>query len=95
MLSMSAIAPPSEWPTTVTVVILVCEMAVWTAERISAAVLYNFIKLHVVLKEYTHFACSLAKPLWTFTDDETPGNKELSSSLKKKFASVAMAILMI
>jgi len=92
---MSAIAPPSEWPTTVTVVILVCEMAVWTAERISAAVLYNFIKLHVVSKECTHFACSSAKPLWASTDDETPGNKELSSFLRKNLLSVTRASLMI
>jgi len=66
-----------------------------TASRISAAVLHNFIKLQVARTTHTHFACSLAKPLWVFMDEEIPGKRELSSDSRNKFASVRRARLKV
>ena len=44
---------------------------------------------------HTHFACSLAKPLWAFIDEEILGKRELSSGLRSKFASVRRARLKV
>ena len=52
-------------------------------------------KMHAVgiEMEVAHLACSLAKPLCTFTDDGIPGKSDGSSGSRKKLISVRSAKL--
>ena len=89
---------PSEWPTTVTFVAVLCAAMVFlTAAKIVVAVLrYKQDQRCSSCSRWfkpTYLACSFANPSWHSTEEPTPGNSVGSKGLKTKLTSVAMAWL--
>ena len=41
----------------------------------------------------THFSCELPNPLWTLTEEGTPGKRDVLNPSKTKLASVKSATL--